>query len=132
MKNSAFATTLLLAATCPLLAENNDVGKKVLISAERQASIFHEGNSPMRLEVNFTAQQSVPVEGHLTFVWAARDRWRREVKLSDFQQIEIRNGDKLFTSRNLPFTPFRIGELVSLLQFSQSPDSFGRKETEAK
>ena len=36
-----------------------------------------------------------------------------------FEQIEIRKGDRLYTSRNLPFTPVRIGELISLLQFAE-------------
>jgi hypothetical protein len=36
-----------------------------------------------------------------------------------FEQIEIRNGDRLYTSRNIPFTPVRIGELISLLQFAE-------------
>lgn len=55
-------------------------------------------------------------------------RWRREVRLSDFRQIEIRNGDKLFISRNLPYTPVRVGELVSLLQFAESSDSLAVKK----
>jgi TonB family protein len=43
--------------------------------------------------------------------------------MDGFEQIEIRNGDRLYTSRNIAFTPLRIGELISLLQFEE--DSAG-------
>jgi TonB family protein len=35
--------------------------------------------------------------------------------MGDFQQVEIRKGDVLYTSRNATFTPARIRELTSLL-----------------
>jgi TonB family protein len=115
--------SLLLMACFPLWAGTDVVGQQLLATAEQQANLFHDSSSPIRLDVSFVAQQLVPVQGHLTFIWAAHDRWRREVQLGDFQQVEIRNGDRLYTSRNLPFTPFRVNELISLLQFAGSPDS---------
>ena len=42
--------------------------------------------------------------------------------MGDFEQIEVRNGDRLYTSRNLSFTPVRIGELISLLQFAEGSE----------
>lgn len=43
--------------------------------------------------------------------------------MQGFDQTEIRNGDRLYTSRNIDFTPIRIGELVSLLQFAEGSES---------
>jgi TonB family protein len=117
------ATTLLLAMSCPLFAGNNTVGQQLLVAAEQQAQLFHDSSSPFRLDLSFTAQQVVPVQGHLTWTQATRDRWRREVTLSDFKQIEIRNGESFYTSRSLSFTPFRVSEVMGLLLFAQSPEN---------
>ena len=48
--------------------------------------------------------------------------------MGDFEQIEIRNGDRQYTSRNLSFTPVRIGELISLLQFAESSEGLLAKK----
>jgi len=48
--------------------------------------------------------------------------------MSDFKQIEIRSGDSLYTSRNLPFTPFRVSELISLLEVAGASDSLTVKK----
>ena len=117
------AATLLLLASHPVLAGDNTVAQQLLATAEHQAFLFHENDTPFRLDVSFTAQQMVPVQGQLNWTQAARDRWRREVTLGDFKQVEIRNEEKFYTSRNLSFTPFRVGELMSLLLFAQSPEN---------
>ncbi len=67
---------------------------------------MRDNPSPIRLDVGFIAQQAVPTEGHFTLLWAAADRWWRKITLGDFQEVEVRKGEKLYISRNLPFTPF--------------------------
>jgi TonB family protein len=108
---------------CPLFAGNDAVGQQLLASAEQQAHLFHDNSTPFRLDVTFTAQQMVPTQGYLTWTQAARDHWRREVTFRDFKQVQIRDGEKSFTSRNLSFTPFRVSEVMSLLLFAQSPEN---------
>lgn len=116
----------LLFSVQSLLWADNDAAVQMLTGAEQQDNLFRDDRSPVRLEISFVAQQGVPTQGHLSLRWAAKDRWWRKVSLSDFQQIEIRNGEKLYTIRNMSFTPFRVGELISLLQFAPnaSPGSF--------
>lgn len=48
--------------------------------------------------------------------------------MGDFEQIEIRNGERLYTSRNLDFTPVRIRELISLLQFAEGSTGLSVKK----
>src|ERR1022692_1805900 len=84
-----------------------------------QASLFHDQASPLQLDVDFVAQINVPTQGHLTLKWEAWDRWWRKIVMGDFEQIDIRNGDKLFTSRNITFTPVRVRELISLLRIAE-------------
>ena len=123
MKRSIIIAVALLFSAQNLLGADNDSAVQLLTSAELQGNLFRDSRSPVRLEVSFVAQQTVPTQGHLSLRWAAKDRWWRKVSLSDFQQIEIRNGEKLYTTRNLPFTPVRVGELISLLQFADDPRS---------
>jgi len=110
-----------LISTQNLLSADDDGAVQLLTNAEQQANLFRDDRSPLRLEVSFVAQQAVPTQGHFSLRWAAKDRWWRKVSLSDFQQIEIRNGEKLYTIRNMSFTPFRVGELMSLVQFAPNP-----------
>ncbi len=93
----------------------------------RQVFLKHQ-DAPFQFDVDFTVQTNVPTPGHLTLKWEANDRWWRRIAIQDFEQIEIRNGDRLYTSRNVDFTPIRIGELVSLLQFAEGSESLRVKK----
>ena len=121
MKLSIMLAAALLFSVQDLLWAEKDAAVQLLTSAEKQGNLFRDDRSPVRLEVSFVAQQSVPTQGDLSLRWAAKDRWWRKVSLSNFQQVEIRNGEKLYTIRNMSFTPFRVGELLSLLQFAPNP-----------
>ena len=116
--------TVLLVGSFPLLmgGSANPALQQLLVTARQQASLFHDQNSPIQLDVDFLAQINVPTQGHLTLKWQAKDRWWRRIVIGDFEQTEIRNGDRLYTSRNLSFTPVRIGELISLLQFAEGSE----------
>jgi protein TonB len=48
--------------------------------------------------------------------------------MGDFEQIDIRNGDRHYTSRNIDFTPTRIRELISLLQFAEGSEGLIAKK----
>ena len=109
----------LLFACIPVLGRTDPLSEQLLITAKQQANLYHDPASPFELDVSFTAQINVPTQGHLTLRYAAVDRWWRKVVMAGFEQIEIRNGDRLYTSRNLDFTPMRVGQLISLLQFAQ-------------
>ena len=122
MKNLILTTAFLLFA-CPLLVgSTNPAAQQLLITAKQQASLFHDAESPLQLDVDFVAQMNTPAQGHLTLRWGAKDRWWRKIVMGDFEQIEIRNGDRLYTSRNISFEPVRIVELVSLLQFAEGSE----------
>ena len=116
MKNLVFTILLFFCASCLLLAGTNPAAQQSLIDAKQQANIFQHDASPFQLEMVFLVQMEVPTRGHLTLKWEADDHWWRRIVMGDFEQTDIRNGDKLYTSRNAPFTPLRIRQLVSLLQ----------------
>jgi TonB family protein len=122
-------TTALLICSLPLLLGSSDPAvQQLLVTAEQQASLFHDQADPLQLDVDFVAQMNVPSQGHLTFKWGAPDRWWRKIVMGDFEQINIRNGDKLYTSRNVTFTPVRVGELISLLQFAEGSEGLQAKK----
>lgn len=118
MKKLVVATVLLVKSLPLLLAGTNPGAQQLLVSAKQQANLFHDESSPFLLDVDFIAQINVPSHGHLTLKWQAKNQWWRRIVMGDFEQIDVRNGDRLYTSRNVGFTPVRITELISLLQFA--------------
>src|SRR5258708_7292638 len=108
MRNLILTTTFLLWA-CQLLAGNtNPAAQQLLIAAMEKASLFQDHASPLQLEVEFVAQIQVPAKGHLTLKWEASDRWWRKIVMGNFEEVDIRNGDTLYTVRTASFTPVRI------------------------
>jgi hypothetical protein len=119
MKKLVLAVALFLCSFSPLLGETDPAAQQLLVTAKQQASLFHDQASPFQIDVDFVVQINAPTQGHLTLKWEAKDRWWRKIVIDHFEQIEIRNGDRLYTSRNMAFTPVRIGELIRLLQFAE-------------
>ena len=120
LMNKLIPTTLFLFASWHLIqAAEDPVAQRLFIAAEQRANVFHHDASPFELNIDFFVQMNVPARGHLTLKWESDNRWWRKIVMGEFQQTDIRNGDKLYVSRNLGFTPVRIRELPSLLQFAQ-------------
>lgn len=118
MKQLILATALLACSMPPLLASDNPAAQQLFVTSEQQANLFGDQAGPFQLEVDFQAQFNVPIQGHLTLKWGGKDRWWSEVVIGDFEQIVIRNGEMEYKSRNVGFTPLRVGELTTLLHFS--------------
>ena len=124
-----FGLSVLLVGHLPLLlASANAAEQQSLVTAKQQASIFHDQAKPLQLDVDFLVQIIVPRQGHLTLKWEAKDRWWRKVVMGEFEQTDIRNGDRLYTSRNMSFSPVRIGELISLLDFAEGSEGLLAKK----
>ena len=117
MKKAVLTLVLLCGNSLSLLARSDSAGQQLLTTATQQANLLHDRTSPLELEVDFVAQLNVPEEGHLTLKWKDKNQWWRRVAMGNFEQIDIKNGEMLYTLRSTGFTPVRIGELLSLLQF---------------
>ena len=128
MKKLIQTTALLICSFSSAFGTSDPMAQQLLITAKQQASLFQNQGSPFQLDVDFVLQINVPTAGHLTLKWEGKDRWWRKIVMQGFEQIEIRNGDRLYTSRNMDFTPIRVGELVSLLQFADGSDSLTVKK----
>jgi TonB family protein len=122
MKTFILASALLIGSLPLLLGSTDPAAQSFLVTAKKQASLFHDQAQPLQLDIDFMAQFKVPVRGHLMLKWEANDRWWRKISMGDFEQVDVRNGDKLYTSRNVNFTPVRIQELVSLLEFAEGSE----------
>ena len=110
-----FLSSLLLLVPHLALAGATPDAEQILSDAARGTNVFVADTAPFLLESSFSMQVQVPTDGHLTIRWASNNRFVRHVDSGGFQQTEIRKGESLFTSRNLPFTPQRVTELISLL-----------------
>jgi len=128
IKKLILAAFFLVGISVRLRADADSAAQQLLMNAEQQASLLRRDASPLQLDVDFLVQMQVPTQGHLTLKWEAEDRWWRKVVIGNFQQTDIRKGDKLYTSRNFPFTPVRIGELIKLLQFAEHSEDLRVKK----
>jgi TonB family protein len=121
MKKVILASIFLIAGTRISLADVDPAAQQLLTAAEQQIDLFSHDAGPFQLEIDFVAQIQVPTQGHLTYWWEAQDRWFRKVSMGAYQQIDVKNGEKLYTSRNAPFTPLRVSELLRLLSIAEGP-----------
>jgi TonB family protein len=128
MRKVILASLCFLSATRLSLAGADPAAQQLLIAAEQQADLFSRDAGPFQLEVDFVAQVQVPTQGHVTYKWEAKDRWWRKVSMGAFQQIDVKNGEKLYTSRNGDFTPVRVRQLFSLLQVAGNTDRLEAKK----
>jgi TonB family protein len=128
MKKLILTTLFLLCAFHLLLASTNPASQQLLMSAKQQSNLFQHDASPFELDVDFLVQLRVPTQGRLTLKWEADDRWWRRILMGDFEQIDVRNGDRRYISRNGPFTPVRIDELLRLLQFAKHSEGLEVKK----
>ena len=119
MKNSFLLLVFFFAAVYFAVAGTNPNAVQTLATAEKQVDLRGDGASSFRLEIDFVAQNNVPMKGHLTLRWAAEDRWWESITMGEFRETDVRNGEKLYINRNVGFTPTRIKELESLMQISQ-------------
>jgi len=115
-----------LTATCS--AGVDPAVEQELSSASSLVEIRTAAAKPFQLELNFQAQFNVPQEGHLTMKWVAKDRWWMLITMTDFRELEVKDGETLYTTRSAPFTPLRIGELHGLLSVLAEPESWQIKK----
>jgi TonB family protein len=120
--NKLFLVSCFFLGCLPAFGTDSPDAQALFESAKNKASLFGGQADPFQLEVDFVAQLNVPTQGHLTIRWEGKDRWWSKVVIDGFQQITIRNGEKLYTSRNAPSTPLRVKELTSLLHFASVHD----------
>lgn len=125
MKRLILTAMLLCVTATPLFGRIDSAAQQRLSDAEKQANLFGGEAPPFQIDVDFTAQFVTAQRGHLTYKWEAKDRWWRRVDIDGFEQIEVRNGDKIYTARNANFTPVRVRELINLLEFADGRSGRG-------
>jgi TonB family protein len=119
---SAVLIILLISPFSACAANSDSAAQQLLVAAELQSSLFHGQVSPFELDIDFIAQVNVPTRGQMTLKWAAADRWWRKIVLGTFEQIDVRNGEKLHITRNIAFTPIPVRELIDLVEFAEGPE----------
>src|SRR5579864_8153107 len=122
MRTLVLAAIVFRATVTFLVAGDNPAAQQLLVAAEQQSNLFHNQQDAFQMDVSFLAQINTVVPGHLTLKWKARDRWWRKISIGNFEQIDVQHGEMLYTTRNLGFTPVRVRELISLLEFAEGSD----------
>jgi hypothetical protein len=77
------------------------------------------GTPPFRLAARVLVfdKEGQATEGSYVLLWRSADSWRDELHLSDFSQIRVAAGDKLYLSRNHPSLTPEMFLLLNLLDF---------------
>ena len=115
MKCLKWIAAIFLCACVPAFAQSESGLQQTLVSAFQNFDLSHDQSAPFQLDVDVAVQFAKPLRGHLRLEWEAENRWRREISVGDFKQLEIRNDNWRYTVRNTNFTPARIQQLVELL-----------------
>jgi hypothetical protein len=90
---AAFGCSISLLSPC---AEAADVVGKVRKAAER-STLNQEGTKPFHLKAtiapSFERDKDSGRTGEVEIWWASPKKWKREIRSSEFQQVEVINGD---------------------------------------
>jgi TonB family protein len=124
MKKLILTAAFVFCCFGRLSASPDTALQQSFIAAKQLVDLSSDSAGPYQLDVDFVAQFSVPTQGRLTLKWEAKDRWWRRVVIGSFLEIQIKNGEWLYTVRNLDFTPTRIGDLISLLNLSAGTEDW--------
>ena len=120
MNRLAIVILLCAIAALPVCGIAEGPAQQMLIRAKRQADLSLDQPDSFEMVVDFTAQQKLPTQGHLTLKWKSKEQWWRLIELGDFKQIDVRNDGWLYTSRSSSSTPVRVRELIQLLNFGEN------------
>jgi protein TonB len=125
------AFLVFLFSACAYAANDNQAGEQLLTDAGKLVDIQATDAKPFQLDIDFQAQVNSPQTGHFTLKWAGEDRWWRQISMGPYRQVEVRKGEMVYNSRNNPFTPLRIAELLELVPvFSDDKDFWQVKKIE--
>ncbi len=119
----SIAAFLVCSFAAPLQGDTNLSPQRLLEAAAQQANLFLDQGDPFQLDADFLAQMRIPLHGHVTVRWEAKDRWLSKIAMDSFEQTYVRSGDRLYISRSTSFTPVQVQDLVSLLHLTADFDA---------
>lgn len=93
--------------------------EKRLQTAQELTDIRASGSQPFRLSASIKLfdERGQAQQGTYQLAWEDRTRWKDELKLPDFSQFRLANGDKLFIGRNPSSLSMEVFRLLRDLAF---------------
>jgi len=120
--------SIVFIALCPSASNailgaaggNKEVAKAMRDKTAALFDIKSEGRPAFRLRVRFRAfgMRSGDVEGTYLLEWVGPDRFRAEITLANFHEIQVVAGGKLWRSRSLPFLPLPAMQIAYFMNVS--------------
>ncbi len=102
-------------------AKDDGTARKLLDEVLRQMQVFRTAPAPFVLEVEFTAQTTTQVRGHVKVRWESKDRSWTWVDFGDFQQVRVHSGGEEYEARNINFRPIRVSQVFGQLHLNEDP-----------
>ncbi len=120
---------LWTSVVCAFAAADSSNGSQLLSDSAKLVHLRDSGSYRFQMEGSFRAQINVPQDGHFTLKWGSKDLWSLSLKMGDFQQLEVKKGEWLYTKRNLSFTPLPLTEFLNLIDvFDADPKDWKVKK----
>jgi TonB family protein len=129
------AFTFLVGVMCAGLcaashADNQIQGPELFAKAVSLQEIHTQDGKPFHLQVQIQAKHIVtkPTTGTYDEVWMSPERWRREINMGGFDQVEVGGINSKWVSRNADFRPrFAYLTAIALESFFRPEVSPGEK-----
>lgn len=104
---SRFGLTILLAAQFANAAANRVPVGKLLDRMIQRSTLAEPGGRPFYLKATITDKDDANSEfnGTVEEYWMSPTKWRRVIKLRDFSQTRIVNGDQVYEDNNGDYFP---------------------------
>jgi len=91
-------------------------GKKKIEQAVAQTNIFELSSFQMKASVQIESQGK-QIDGSYQMLWAGHERWREEINLPGYKEIQVGGNGKVWVQRSTDFMPLRIYNLHAVLGF---------------
>lgn len=119
------ARALIIATLLIVPGRANDKSDEAeKLYAVAQGNILHVAPAvPYKREASFELLKTDfgDLEGQIVEVWISPTQWRYEINFPSFDEIVIRNGDRSWRKRNLPYEPVPV--LFSFLSLLDLPSA---------
>jgi hypothetical protein len=95
-------------------------GSRLLAAASRASDLRVEGAVPFRLKATFSFldAEGRRVPGDYELAWAAKEKWREEIRYASHQHVWGQDGAREWLRTDLPYQPLRILDIESALDFA--------------
>jgi TonB family protein len=128
MKHYLLLIFLLVIHPGPLNASDRaeQEGRDLIEQAESKTNIFALPSFEMKasVRVDNVDNKGKSLDGSYLLLWDGPERWREEISLPGYSEIQVGGKGVIFLKRNTDFIPLRVAQLHSALGYGYGEGSY--------